>query len=260
MAFMGMVFVGIAAAVLIGMLFFALLFFVIGLILRKKHKIAARVLFVLAGINLIIVVGVLLFVFLPHPMTVETHDGTASLKPSWISEYKKLIAENDIEGLDRLFDRHPEMIYYYDINSVMPLDYALYNTNVPMMQCAIDHGAVFDDPLRYSHRSYECGSLCSFFGELDYPDWERAESELHKAGVVTDDILETVRFAIEHGASTVHIPFGNHSDEKIGTLYENMRNWAEADGELSPKDKELLALIRDGIPGEASTETNTETE
>ncbi|MCM1022910.1 MAG: hypothetical protein NC395_02480 [Prevotella sp.] len=248
MAFMGLVFVGIALAVLGTLLFFALLFFVIGLIIRKKHKTASKVLFTLSGVNFAVTAGTVIYVVSPHPMTVETPDGTASLKPSWISEYKDCIAENDIEGLDRLFGKHPDMIYYYDVNHVMPLDYAMYNTNVPMMKCAVEHGAVFDDPIRYEHRAYECGSLCSFFGNLDYPDWERSESELHKAGVVTDDILETVRFALENGASAVHMPFGNHTDDKIGTLYENMSNWVRQDGDVSPNDEELLKLIQANLP------------
>lgn len=241
MAFMGIFFMWIAAAVLIGLIFFALLFFVIGLILRKKHKIAARVMFVLAGINLLIVVGALLFVFLPHSMTVETPDGKASLKPSWISEYNELIEANDIEGLDMLFDRHPDMIYYYDVNRVMPLDYGLYNTNIELMQCAIDHGAVFDDPLRYDHMVF-CNSLSSFFSELDYPAWEK--SEVHETGVTTDDIIETVRFAIDHGASPV---YKMNNQNPYPSFYEHAEEWVKADGAVSPKDRELLKLIKENL-------------
>lgn len=257
MAFMGMVFVMVALAVLGALLLFALIFFVIGLILRKKHKIAAGILFVLAGLNVLIVGGVILLVVLPSPKTVDTPDGTATLKPSWISKYRECIAANDIEGLNRLFDRHPEMIYYYDANHVMPLDYALYNTNIPMMQCALDHGAVFDDPLRYDHMAYDCGSLCSFFHDLDYPDWEKTETDLHQEGAATDDIIETVRFAIAHGASTVHIPFGNHSD---GAIYEDALYWVQLDGIVSPKDKEFLALLRDNTPAAMLTDIDAETE
>lgn len=39
----------------------------------------------------------------------------------------------------KLIEKHPEMIYYYDINRVTLLNYGMYNLNIEFKKIAIVH-------------------------------------------------------------------------------------------------------------------------
>lgn len=162
MAFIGLVIVGIILFILGVMSILSILFFLIGIIVRRKHRKISNVLFALGGIDIIILAAILLLIFLPKATHVETPNGEVKLKPKWISQYEKYLDSNDTEGMRKLIEKHPEMIYYYDINRVTLLDYGMYNLNIEFMQIAIDHGATFDDPLTYEHLTYD-NSFHSFF-------------------------------------------------------------------------------------------------
>lgn len=238
MAFMGLMVVAIILILLGIMFLLALILFTIGAIIRKKHKKASNVLFIIAGINAGLLAVVLLFIFIPKPETIETRDGEAKIYPSWISEYEKCLDEGDNDGMRKLIEKHPEMIYYYDVNRVTLLDYGMYNLDVELMQIAIDNGAIFDDPLTYDHLIFE-NSFDSFFDRLNYPDWEKEVT--HKEGDTTDAMIETVEFMLNHGAS---LEFENTNDYEHQNFYERVNSWVNSDYYLSDKDQKLLSLIK----------------
>ena len=237
MAFMGLMVVGIILIVLGVMFLLALVLFIIGACVRKKHKKASKVLFIIAGIDAGLLAAVLLYIYIPKPETIETRDGEVKIYPSWIAKYEKCLDEGDNDGMRKLIEKHPEMIYYYDVNRVTLLDYGMYNLDVELMQIAIDNGAIFDDPLTYDHLLFEY-SFESFFEQLDYPDWEREVT--HKAGETTDEMIATVEFMINHGAS---LEYENAYEYEYQNFYEEAEVWVMEDYDLSDKDKQLLALI-----------------
>ena len=241
MAFMGLMIVGIILFILGLLGIFSLLFLVIGFFIRKKHKKISNVLFTLSGINITILAVILFMIFLPKPKTVETPNGKARLYPSWISQYEKYLDTNDTEGMGKLIEKHPEMIYYYDSNRVTLLDYGMYNLNIELMKIAIDHGAVFDDPLTYDHLIFD-NSFHSFFQELDYPAWKKEVT--HEKGVTTDEMIETVTYMIEHGAS---LEYENSTDYGYHNFYEQAADWVMEDGTMSRKDRQLLQLIENNL-------------
>lgn len=237
MAFMALMLVGVFLVILGAIFIIALILFIVGACLRKKHRKASNVLFILSGIFAGFLAIILLLLFIPKPETIETRNGEVKIYPSWISKYEKCLDEDDTEGMRKLIEKHPEMIYYYDVNRVTLLDYGMYNLDIELMQIAIDNGAIFDDPLTYDHLIFE-NSFDSFFDRLDYPDWEKEVT--HKVGETTDEMIETVEFMINHGAS---LEFENAHDYEHQNFYEHAQSWVNADYELSEKDKQLLELI-----------------
>lgn len=244
MAFMGLMFVGIVLAILCGLVILAVVLFIISCFVRKKHRRAARILRVLAGICVLLPVGVVIVVMMPKPKTVETAMGEVKLAPSWISKYEKYLENDDVEGMRELFEKHPEMIYYYDVNRVTLLDYGMYNLNVELMQIAIENGAVFDDPLTYEHLVFH-NSFHSFLSRLGYP---KGKGEDPVRGVTTEAMLETVAFMIENGAS---LEYGNVSEtghvRDYSNFYEQATAWVKEDGTVSDLDEQLLVLIEENM-------------
>ena len=242
MGFMGLIFAGIVLIILgvvVGLGFIAL---IIGIVLAiTKRKKAAIVLFCISGIMLGGVILLVVLAVIPKPTTVETHDGKAMLMPSWIEQYQKCLDEHDIEKLEKLIDNHPEMVYYYDQNRVMLLDYGLYNCDVEIMRIALSNGAKFDEPLRYEHMVFY-SSLDSFFAELDYPDWKKSPEELTTKGATTDEMIAAVTFAIDNG---VKLTWEVNHDFQSDNFFDKAADWVNLDGVISEKDIELLKLLAD---------------
>lgn len=209
----------------------------------KGKKMLARFCFVIGGLCVTAVVGVVIFAVIPHPIKVETPDGYAKIKPSWYKKYNEYLDSRNIEGLEKLVDKHPELIYYYDANFVMLLDYGLYNCDVEIMEIAVKHGAKFDEPLRYDHMVFY-SSLHSFYGELDYPSWEKDPDTLTKRGTVTDKMINAVDYAIKHGAKT---EWKVNHDYETDNFYQQTLDWVNADGKISEKDEELLNIIPEKV-------------
>lgn len=237
MAFMGLMIVGIVLLIFLGIVIFTLATLIIGLITKKKHKKLSKVLLVLSGLGTLTIAAILLYIFIPKPERIETPNGEVKVKKSLIEDYKVCLDNRDLEGLKELLDEQPELVYYRDANRVTLIDYGMYNTDVEMMQLAVEYGAVFDNPLTYDHLYFD-NSAHSFFIRLDYPDWEK--EELHEKGVTTEDILATVEFMIEHGASLVY-------DDNPGNFYEDASSWVMIDGVKSDLDVELLELIEESM-------------
>lgn len=241
MAFMGLMVAGIFLMILATVAISALVLFIVGITVRKKHKRISNVLFVFSIINTLIIACVFLFMLMPKSEMVETKEGRVKLKAGWILEYKNYLESNNIEGMSELITKHPEMIYYYDVNRVTLLDYGMYNLNVGFMEIAIENGAVFDDPLTYDHLVFE-NSADSFFLRLGYP--KKEGKVVCVAGVTTDDMLETVEFMINNGAA---LRYEQAHDYEYQNFYEDAYAWVTSDGSISNKDTQLLELIESNM-------------
>lgn len=238
MAFFGLMIMWILLLIFIGIVIFTIVTLIIGLIIKKKHKKVSNVLFVLSGIGMLTIVGVLLYVLIPRPEVIETPTGEVEIKKSCIENYKEYMEARDLDGLRELLDEYPELIYYQDVNRVTLLEYGMYNTDIEIMQLAIEYGAVFDDHLVYSHLTFE-NSFDSFFSRLGYP--KNKKEKLYEEGVVTEDICVTVEFMIENGASLEYSGIENH---QYANFYEEACDWSGKDNVYGKWDSELLNIIR----------------
>lgn len=242
MAFAGMMIVGLILVLLCTLAGIGIITLIAGIVLRvKKHKKASTVLFCISGFLLGSVLVVVILAVMPKSKTVSTPSGEAVIKPSWIKKYENCIETHNIEELRKLVDKHPDLVYYYDQNYVMLLDYGLYNCDIAIMRIALDHGAVFDEPLRYDHMVFY-SSLDSFFSELDYPDWEKNSEELTVKGEASDKMIEAVKFAIDNGAK---LKWEVNHEDQCDNFYDIAVNWVNIDGVISEKDEELLEVIRE---------------
>ncbi|MCR5417709.1 MAG: hypothetical protein K6E84_02185 [Lachnospiraceae bacterium] len=200
----------------------------------------------IATIALIVLGLILVLSVVFQPKKIETPHGEVKLQKSWIREYEKCLDSHDLKKLDRLLTKHPDMIYYTDINAVNLIDLGLYNCDIEMMQLALDHEAVFDDPTRYDHTNFYT-SLDSFYGELDYPSWEKDPSEVIKEGQTTQEMIEAITFAIDHGAA---LKWKSTHDYETDNFLVHVKRWAELDGEKSSLDRQLINLVRDRMAEE----------
>lgn len=219
MAFLGFAFLILFFDILLKlMIIFGVIFLVAGLMLLKTHETIAIVLFILSGLNLL---GFTAWQILIFNETIATPDGEVKIKHSVCLKYKEYIESMDIEKINELLDKYPEIIYYEIDDAInsrhMLLFYGLYHCNVDIMQCALNHSGKFNDPELNINSNF----LRHFFAYM--------------SGNTTDEIIDTVKFALEHGAEVVN---------KDWNLYERARKWVMNDGVVSRKDKELLELIK----------------
>ena len=237
MAFMGLMFAGILLLIIGLIVICGIVFLVIGLIIRKKHRTVSNVLFLFSGINLAVVIGVIVIMVMPYPEIIRTNDGEVKISQSLIKDYNRCLQNKDIQSLNTLLDKHPEMLYYYDVNRVMLIDYGMYNLNIEIMQCAFRHGATFDNPLSYDHLIFY-NSLDSFFDRIDYPKQDK--EILHHPGVTNDEIIHTVKFAIEHGAK---LNYHNNTDNGYQNFYEEAAEWVKRDDFVTVQETEWLNYL-----------------
>lgn len=250
MAFAGM-FLGTVFIIIVLIVYFiAFVELIVAIVLTvKKHKKPAIVLYILSGIPAVITIAVVLILAFNawFPEYKTTNGDTVRLAKSDITMMKTLIIRDDMVALDALLDSRPNLIYYQDINSMTLLEYGLFNSDVEIMQIAVDHGAIFDDPVVHSHLVYK-NSLERFFYQ-DY--WVFAYSYNNKpepkvtSGVTTDEMIAAAKFAIEHGANTVwnkNLPQGVTWD-----FPDAVQAWIESDGVISDKDQELLNLAKSAV-------------
>lgn len=243
MAFAGM-FLGVVFIIIIITAFvIAFIELIIGIILMcKKKKVPAIILFVLSAIPGVVATGFIVFAvcstLFPKYETYNGKEVMVSMRA--VRNMKTLIKENDMDGLDELLDKHPELIYYQDNNHETLLEYGLHDRNVEIMEIALDHGAEFDAEPTFRYLRYDC-SLDHFFDDEYWffiPGYEPDQSKLTE-GETTDEMIETARFAVDHGASTVW-------SRQIGrwTFADSVENWINRDSFISDKDREFLDYAR----------------
>ncbi|MBR3247984.1 MAG: hypothetical protein IKG03_06275 [Clostridiales bacterium] len=244
MAFAGMV-IG-AIFIIIALIIYAIAFseFIVGIILLiKKKKVPAIILLVLSAIPAVItVIFVLVNVFNNHFRKFETYDGnTVTVNMSHVNQMYDLLREKDMDGLNTLLDKHPELIYFQDINHVTLLEFGVRSCSVDVMEIAYDHGARFDEEtvfehlvMNYSMESFADETYWNFIYSYndDFEPW-------FTEGETTDEIIEAAKFAVDHGAETVWDRPGIKWD-----FVEQIESWTKRDGVYSDKDKELVRYAR----------------
>lgn len=219
MGFLGFAFLIIILNILLNlMIVFSGIFLIAGLLIFETHKTIAIILFVLSGINFL---GFTAWKILEltFKVTIETSDGEVKIKNTICDKYKEYVTSMNIEKINEILEKYPALIYYEiheDCNRQTLLFYGLYHCNIDMMQCALKHSEKFNDPKLNINSNF----LQSFFNYVN--------------GNTTDEIIDTVRFALEHGAKVVY----EHWD-----LYERAKKWVMNDDVVSKKDNELLDLI-----------------
>lgn len=204
------------------MIIFAVIFLVAGLMLLKTHETIAIILFILSGFNLFGFIAWKIYEY-NFKETIVTSDGEVKIKQSKCLKYEEYVESANIKKINGLLDKYPEMIYYkiHDENRQTLLFYGLYHCNIDIMQCALSHGRRFNDPALNINGNF----LRHFFAYMN--------------GNTTDEIINIVKFALEHGAEVVY---------ENWNLYERAEKWVMNDGIVSRKDKELLELIKKYLP------------
>ena len=250
MAFAGM-FLGTVFIIIVLIVYFiAFVELIIAIILTvKKHKKAAAVLYILAGIPAVItLIVVLISAYKLNFPEYKNADGeTIRIAKSDIEMMKTLIRNDDMKSLDALLDSRPNLIHYEDINHITLLEYGLRNSNVEIMQIAADHGAKFDDPRIHAFLVYDY-SLERFFDQdywvFAYTNNDKPEPKVTQ-GVTTDEMIDAARFAIEHGAKVV---WNNKLQPDMTYDFPDaVENWIKSDGVVSDKDQELLNLAKSAM-------------
>lgn len=222
MAFMGILFFWILQIIQIIkklMIMCSAIFLVAGLLLLKTHPIIAIVLFILSGLNLLGLTAWKIYKY-NFKETIVTSDGEVKIKQSKCLKYEEYVESANIEKINELLDKYPEMIYYkiHDENRQTLLFYGLYHCDIDIMQCALSHGKQFNDPALNINGNF----LRHFFAYMN--------------GNTTNEIINIVKFALEHGAEAVYEDWD---------LYERAEKWVMNDGFVSRKDEELLSLIKE---------------
>lgn len=242
MAFMGILFFWILEIIKKLMIICSVVFLVAGLLLLKTHPIIAIILLVLSGLNLLCftvwTIHKKISEKMPSAKILTIYHERIVIRRSVVAKYKKCIETMNIEKLNKLLDKHHELIYFQPYATILGLlDYGMITLNIEMMQCALEHGAVFDDYVIFNNLCFQ-NSLQHFFMHITYKSYMN-EKEPIKKGVTTDKIIDTVRFTLEHGAEVVYEDWN---------LYERAEKWVMNDGIVSRKDKELLYLIKKYMP------------
>lgn len=240
MAFMGilmsMMFVGVALAVIIaiivGLIVITLIFLILAIVFTACHKkTPGIVFFCLAGTGLYMMASMAIYPFLPQKVDVKTPSGVVEV---WDSDYKKLrdyVIDGNIEKVDKMLNKHPELIYYNRSTCGGILHRAEVCGSIPMVQCILDHGAKFDDAIVYENVTFDY-SLQSYFDDM-----RTLCDEGDDTG--SDEILNMVEFMLENGAE---VNFYD-KDNKPNALFTAV-DLVGSDGVISDGDIELIKLLK----------------
>lgn len=275
MAFMGiaLIILIVLACILIGAVLLMLTLFIVGLILRKKHKKVSRACLTASGVILAIFAALALYIFFPRPIEVNTPNGTEIVYSNTESSYAKAVREGDIDKVSKMLDRRPFLIYdyhsvYYSGYYIDGLMYAVVDGNRELAECIVSHGLTFDNGVTLEGTEYYDYALDFFFDripflekEIDVSDWlefmidngaaveySDGSNALFEAvdyicydGVITDEDVEIVSLLIEKGADISDSP--EYYDQPLfGRYDENVKNHqVDVDAENTIKVAQLLS-------------------
>lgn len=246
MAFIGLMIANIILMIMFAVIVFVSITFIIGICIRKKHKTVSTILFVL-DIVAVVMLAVPVYTLTRAPSeTVEMNGQDVVLKGQWISSYENAMNKRKYKKLDRLLNEHPALIQYTDINGYTLLEYAKKQADVKMMKIAVKHGAKFDDPLVFDHLRLEC-SADDFWDSFDGTAGDR-----HEPGKLTEDLFDTVKFMVEHGAKMAYEQ--NNGNGPAGSFYYETVCWVCQDGAYSDREYELLDIVREAEEKQTGTE------
>lgn len=218
MGFLGFAFLIIIFGIILNlMIVFAGIFLVAGLLLLETHKTIAIIMFVLSWLNFLGFTAWKIYEK-TFRVTIETSDGEVKIKNSVCDKYEEYVKNTDVVKINEILEKYPALIYHNiheNCERQILLYYGLYHLDIDMMKCALKHGEKFNDPELNIGKRF----LYRFFNHVD--------------GNATDEMTDTIKFSIEHGAEAVTVDYN---------LYEHAKKWVMNDGFVSPEDKELLNL------------------
>lgn len=228
------IFIIIATVVVLGVLAVILAltaaFFISGVLLRKKGKKIGYV-FLTLGVIFLLFLGYLAFsLFAPDKENIETPTGVVSIWDFNIDKLEKYIVEQDVESLDYLLSKHPELLYYMEKNDECVLTKALEIGDLETVKCMIDHGIRFDDKIinENDDKNYISIYFYNLMNNYTYGGGDTASTE----------VLEMTKLMIENGAS---VNFDNNKYEK-NALY-SVLPWIVSDKKISEEDIILINVI-----------------
>ena len=174
MAFIGMVFVAIFFMMAIMMILILITAFILKFVGKRKQsrrmRIVGNILLVIGFVLAIPVVFVIgNIVYKSKYEEVYMPDGkTAHVSKKYIEKMNEIIFMNDedMDALVELLDEEPKLIYYLDDNLKGILEYGLENGDYELVEIAIEHGAIFDNPNRYDHMAYEDNSMDFYLSSI----------------------------------------------------------------------------------------------
>lgn len=238
MAFIGLVFAQIVLTLLTIDLILTLTFFILAIVFKifgkkrksRKMKIAGNVFLVpgfIFSIPLLAVGGYLIYNVTFKEVEVTLPDGETKYVTKWdistIESYAKNPDENSINALDKLLDKNSALVFYHDVNHESILDDGLEQGNADIVRIALEHGAIFDDPVRYEHMAYVASSMEDYLGDCS-------------GRAITEDDIEIVEMMFENNASTAL------KNPRIDSIYSNVFGkavWVVLYNDESVTDTEL---------------------
>ncbi len=162
MAFIGVMLVYVIMFVLGIGTFLSIILFAIALERRlRKKKLAG--LFLALGIVCVLptIVCVTLYNVSKMISYVTLYDGSKVMVSSRkISKLYGLLNKDDVttddlETIEKLLSGSPNLIYWLDNNHRGVIDYGLRRGDYDLVEMALEYGAIFDDPRRYEHFTYD---------------------------------------------------------------------------------------------------------
>lgn len=140
-------------------------------------------------------------------------------------------SDEAMDKLESLISRKPNLVYWRDNNYKGILERGLETGNLRMVEISLDHGGMFDDPLRFEHMAYIDNSMEEYLGYLS----ERS---------VTSDDVEILRLMFSYD---VELP---SYDTDMGYMYSNVFGaafWAVTynDEYVTDTELELMDVLID---------------
>lgn len=207
MAFIAMVFASIFILLLIALVFLTLIFLILAIVFKvigkakgnRKLKTAGNVFLVLGTVFAAPLIALTVYaVFNVSYTEVTLPDGeTKYVSAQHISEMEAYLDDPDessVKALEKLLDKDSDLVFYHDINHKSILDKSLEAGNADIVRIALEHGAVFDNPIRYERFSKTTYWNSSMDFYLDYENYYKRS--------ITEDDIEILELMFENNAST----------------------------------------------------------
>ena len=236
MAFMGMVFGALFLIILIIVFFLMLLSFGIAIpckiIGKAKHKKGLRItgnIFLAHGIVFLLpFIGLAaLWIWSVTFTKVTAPSGEEHIVMTRdvgrVISYLDDGSDEAMDDLEDLISRKPNLVYWRDNNFKGILERGLETGNLRMVEISLDHGGMFDDPVRFEHMAYKDNSMEEY---MEY---------LSKRTVTSDDV-EILRLMFSYNAD---LPY---YDTDRGYMYSNAFGaafWAVTYNDAYVTDTEL---------------------
>ena len=227
MGFMGLAVVGILLVALAVAAFMMILFFILAVILGVKgHKIAAVVFTSIGTVILAGLVTVGILVFMPKNITIQKPDGSEfKIIETEAYAFSNAITNKDIEAVQSLLGKYPDLVYYKGINGQCAADEASTTLDIGLTRIILDHGGQFDGEFEHRDSIYNY-SLEYFFSTV--------------MGVRSSkEINDMVKFMLDNGAQ-VNFEDKSHPNALFRAVW-----YIVADGSVDDTDIELLQMLID---------------